>query len=315
MASSFRKVDPSQFKRCWQGISYASEDPRQVLDIYLPNEGDGPFPLIVFIHGGGWVSGDRRESTMPGVFKVMSQGYALACIEYRLAPEATWPEPLEDVRCAIRFLRAHANEYELKADKIAVWGNSAGAHLANMVAALAGRPMFSGRRLGYMEQSDAVQCVISLYSPLDMYQIALCDRTIDEDQQMATGGVAGQPGVPDDMNKPHNMLMGFNILRNPEAAVIASPMAFVSEDFPPALYMHGIEDQIVPYTQSVAMAKKVNYLCGDDRAKLRLFENAMHGAPSMKTDESVNEVLDFVDSVIWDGVHERTALPETIDFL
>ena len=66
---SFREIDPSQFERCYLDVPYASEDSRQVLDIWLPNEGEGPFPLIVFVHGGGWVSGNKRENNMPGVFK------------------------------------------------------------------------------------------------------------------------------------------------------------------------------------------------------------------------------------------------------
>lgn len=88
MASYFHEIDPTQFKRYWLDVSYADHDPRQKMDIWLPDEGDGPFPLIVFVHGGGWVGGDKRENTMPGAFKVMSQGYALACIEYRIAPIA-----------------------------------------------------------------------------------------------------------------------------------------------------------------------------------------------------------------------------------
>ena len=97
MASFFKEIDPAQFKRYWLDVPFG-EDPRQTMDIWLPDEGEGPFPLIVFVHGGGWVGGDKRENTMPGAFKVMSQGYALACINYRIAPDVVWPAPLEDVR-------------------------------------------------------------------------------------------------------------------------------------------------------------------------------------------------------------------------
>ena len=70
---SFREIDPTQFVRYFLDVPYADEDPRQVMDVWLPNEGEGPFPLIVFVHGGGWVSGNKRENTMPGVFKFPSQ--------------------------------------------------------------------------------------------------------------------------------------------------------------------------------------------------------------------------------------------------
>lgn len=313
---SFREIDPAQFKRCYLDVPYASEDPRQVLDLWLPNEGEGPFPLIVFVHGGGWVSGNKRENTMPGVFKLPSQGYAVACVEYRLVPDVRWPEPLEDVRAAIRFLRAHAAEYNLNAENIALMGNSAGGHLACMVAALAGRPIMNGRRYGNLDQSDAAQCLISVYSPTDMYQLDLCDRTTPEDQAAATDGhtARGDTGEKG-MGKMHNQLMGVSCIDNPEIAATASPIKFVNRNFPPAYFLQGVQDHIIPYTQSVAMVRMVNETCGEDHARLKLFPNADHGAEEMKTDEEINLILDFIDQHIWPGKHERTPLPKEIAVL
>ena len=313
MESPFKEIDPSQFTRHWLDVPYANEDPRQVLDLWLPNEGKGPFPLIVFVHGGGWVSGNKRENTMPGVFKFPSQGYAVACVEYRLVPDVRWPEPFEDVRAAVRFLRAHATEYNLAAEKIAIMGNSAGGHLANMVAAMAGRPMLQGRRYGNLDQSDAVQCLISIYSPTDLYQCDLCDRTTAEDQAIATGGMAarGDDGTKG-MGSPQNQLIGMACIDNPQVAAGASPIAYVNADFPPALYLHGIQDHVVPYTQSVAMARMVNEKCGAGHAVLELFPECDHGAPELKTDQVIDRILDFIDSAIWEGEHKRTALPADI---
>lgn len=313
MESPFKQVDPAQFKHHWLDLRYADDDPRQALDLWLPDEGEGPFPLIVFVHGGGWVSGDKRENTMPGVFKFPSQGYAVACVEYRLVPDVRWPEPLEDVRAAIRFLRAHALEYNLKADKIAIMGNSAGGHLSCMVSALAGRPMLNGRRYGNLDQSDAVQCLISVYSPTDLYQCDLCDRSTAEDQAIATGGLAtrgdnGEKG----MWRPQNQLVGASCFGNPALAAAASPISYVTADFPKALFMHGIQDHVVPYGQSVGMARMVNEKCGEGRAVLELFSDADHGDPSMKTNEVVDRIIDFIDEVLWEGPRVRTPLPDEI---
>ena len=313
MESPFTQIDPSQFKRHWLDVSYASDDPRQAVDIWLPNEGEGPFPLIIFVHGGGWVSGDKRENTMPGIFKFPSQGYALACVEYRLVPDVRWPEPLEDVRAAIRFLRAHAAEYNLKTDKIALMGNSAGGHLSCMVSALAGRPFMNGRRYGNLDQSDAVQCLIAVYPPTDLYQCDLCDRSTKEDQLMASGGLAARGDTGEKgMSNPQNQLMGVSCFDNPEVAATGSPIKYVNENFPKAYFLHGIKDHIVPYTQSVSMARMVNEKCGTGHAKLELFPDATHGDPSMKTDEVMNRILDFIDEVLWEGAHERTELPEDV---
>lgn len=308
MSGYFTAIDPHQYKHYWLDVPYGN-DPRQSMDIWLPDEGDGPFPLIVFTHGGGWVGGDKRDNTMPGVFKVMSQGYALACVNYRIAPDVVWPAPLEDVRAVLRFLRAHADEYQLKTDKIAAWGNSAGAHINNMIAALNNRPIMKGKELGNPEVDDSIQCLVSLYGPTDMYQIDLCNRLSEDDVVDATGGTELASDQGEGMVFPHNLIMGFKNSRNPAASSFGSPINFVTEDFPPAFLLHGIKDPVVPYTQSVAFMNKINETCHEKRAKLRLFEDAIHGDPEMKTDEVVNEILDFIDTYIWEGEHKRTKLP------
>lgn len=310
MASFFKEIDPTQFKRYWLDVPFG-EDPRQTMDIWLPDEGDGPFPLIVFVHGGGWVGGDKRENTMPGAFKVMSQGYALACINYRIAPDVVWPAPLEDVRGGLRYLRAHAEEYQLKTDKIAGWGNSAGAHILNMIAALSGRPIMKGNYLGNEDQDDSIQCLVSLYGPTDMYQADLCNMLSEEDVVNATGGTE-VAATGEGMVFPHNLIMGFKNSKNPVAAAYGSPINFVTDQFPPAFLLHGLSDPVVPYVQSVSFMNKINETCNEKRCSLKLFPNAVHGDEAMKTDEVVNEILDFIDSQLWEGEHERTELPHEI---
>lgn len=312
----FKPIDPTQYPNHWLDVPYAQVDSRQVMDIWLPDEGDGPFPVLMFIHGGSWYFGDKRENTMPGVFKVMSQGYALVCLEYRLAPAYRWPAPLYDTRTAIRFIRAHAAEYRLDPGKIAVMGNSAGAHLACMVAAVGGTAIMKGEELGYAEFDDSIQCLVGVYSPTDLVKI-------DEDDWLTLSGlekthgnyVADCDSVPD-MEKPHNMLLGYSARKNPTAAAAAGPINFVTERFPPTYLIHGICDQLVPYTQSVALWRKVNDICGEGRARIELFPGCVHGDPAMKTDEVMNRILDFVDANLWEGEHQRSPLPpnpRTID--
>ena len=307
----FPNVDPSQFGNAYLDVPYAHDDPQQTLDLYLPSTGTGPHPLIVFIHGGGWVSGDKRRATWPELFKAVYQGYALACVEYRLAPTATWPAQIDDVRCAIRFLRANDAAYHLKTDKIAVVGCSAGAHLATMLAAVGGGAILRDPNAPWRAESDAIQCLVSLYAPTDLYQLDLCDRTTKEEQAVATDGATahlsdGEPG----MDKPHNLLLGFRALTNPEAAAIASPAKFVSSAFPPAYFAHGIADHVVPYTQSVAMAKLVNEACGEGRAELTLYPDADHGEPVMKTDGRTDEMITFIDRTLRSGSHRHVPMDE-----
>lgn len=96
----------------------------------------------------------------------------------------------------------------------------------------------------------------------------------------------------------------------------SSPINYITEAFPPAYYLQGLRDQIVPYTQAISMWRKINMVCENGRAKLELFPEATHGDELMKTDDVMNRVLDFVDSHLWEGEHKRTALrpdPKAID--
>lgn len=312
MGTKFYDLDPAQFKRCWLDVPYANQDPRQVMDIYLPDEGEGPFPLIIFCNGGGWVQQNKRNNTMPGPFQAVSQGYALASISYRLAPGVTFPAFVYDVKAAIRFLRAHAAEYQLKTDKIAAWGNSAGGHILNTVAATGTRHMLEDLTMGNPEQSSSIQCLVSMYAPTDMYQLDLGNRISEEEAKNLTNTDVGQKDTREGMNFPHNMCMGFKLSRNPAGAAYGSPVNYVTEDFPPAYFMHGISDPVVPYTQSTCMWNMVNQTCGAGHAKLRLFEGADHGHPSMKTNEVTDELISFIDQYLWEREHVHTPLPDLV---
>lgn len=112
------------------------------------------------------------------------------------------------------------------------------------------------------------------------------------------------------MGKMHNQLMGVSCMDNPEIAATASPIKFVNEDFPPAYFLQGVQDRIIPYTQSVSMVRMINEKCGVGHAELKLFPNADHGAAEMKTDEEVDLILDFIDRHIWGGGASAYAPPE-----
>lgn len=316
MESPFKEIDPTQFKRYWLDVAYADQHPRQIMDIWLPDEGDGPFPLVVFVHGGAWMFGNKRENTMPSLFKFMQQGYALACLQYRTAPESHWPLPLYDVRAAIRFLRANAEKYNLKADKIALLGNSAGGQISNVVAALNGRDIMKGKELGNPDVDDSVQCLVNFFAPSDMYAIDLTDfgpATMVADKTEETTTIETDGGDP--MKKPHNIMLGYPALDNRVLADTASGIKYVKDDFPPAYFLHGLKDTVVPISQSVSMWRTVNRVCGEGHAKLEIFPEAGHGDPMMKTDEVMSRTLDFIDQYLWEGEHNRPPFPPDVKLL
>ena len=157
-------VDVSVVKRKWLDVPYASQSPSQVLDIYLPETGDGPFPTYIFIHGGAYIAGDKQDLQFLMGIDGVNRGYAVVSVEYRKALESKAPNALYDVKAAIRFLKAHAAEYCLDPERFALGGDSAGAHYAAFAAATASARLFS-RQGGRPSRSRATTCGCAASQP------------------------------------------------------------------------------------------------------------------------------------------------------
>ena len=292
-------IDITRFPRRWEDLRYAERSEAQTLDLFLPDSGDGPFPLIVLVHGGGWCSGSKRGTTMECAFRCLSQGFALASIAYRFATDKPLPAMVHDVKAAIRYLRAHESELHLAADRIVIWGNSSGGHVANMIAATGHHPgLVDDLSLGNAGCSSAVQGLISWYAPVDMLQLDLCDALPPEENLRWL-----EPGAFDDaaatkLPTMQSIAIGCIPRFNPQAAMAASPIDYVDNSFPPALFQHGCADPIIPFTQSVAMWKRVNDVCGPGHACLELFDGATHGDPRIKAPENIDRCLDFARRIV-----------------
>ncbi|MFI5156185.1 MAG: alpha/beta hydrolase fold domain-containing protein, partial [Chitinophagales bacterium] len=125
-------------KNKWLDIAYASISPAEKLDIYIPNTGNGPFPIILAIHGGAFKMGDKASGEITPMLEGLTRGYALVSINYRMSGEAKAPKLIQDVKAAIRWIRANAKQYKLNPDKIAAWGSSAGGHLSSLAGTSGG---------------------------------------------------------------------------------------------------------------------------------------------------------------------------------
>lgn len=310
METVFKRIDPTQYAHAWEDIPYAHQDPLQRLHIYTPGD-EGNYPLLVYVNGGGWVQQLTRHNTIPGVWKAPSQGYALASIGYRLAPKNTWPAPLYDLKTAIRFLRAHADEYGYNADTLVAWGNSAGGHLISMCAATNNVPAFEDLTMGTPDQSSSLQGVILFYAPSDLYLNELETFIPNtEIQRMAESPhdlCDPRPG----MDNLGNIELGCRAFDNPAVAAQASPIHYVTPNYPPTYLVHGMADPIIPYTQSTRLWNKIRFLSGDEsRAQLELFPAVGHGDPIMKTDDVTRRMFDFVDTIVYGSVQDRAPLGE-----
>ena len=209
---------------------------RQKLDLYLPEKGDGPFPLIVWIHGGGWTAGDKNGCP-PLTQGFVARGYAAASLDYRLSGDAIFPAQIEDCKAAIRWLRAHAKEYRIDPTHVGVWGSSAGGHLVALLGTAGDIKEFdTGENL---DQSSRVQAVSDFFGPTDFVQ-------------MDAHAVKGTPLIHDEARSPESKLVGGPIQDKAFAAKVqsANPVRYVTKDDPPFLIVHGDADPLVPHHQS-----------------------------------------------------------------
>ncbi|MBI1348627.1 alpha/beta hydrolase fold domain-containing protein [bacterium] len=258
--------------------------PRQQVDLYLPKQqlDNKPLPVIVWIHGGGWKSGDRLQQSqlvqflMRGADGSALGRYAGVSIGYRLTDEARWPSQIHDCKAAIRWIRGHAKELGLDPDRIGVVGASAGGHLASLLGTSGDVKELEGTLGEFTTLSSRVTCVVNLCGPQDFTKGLMLDRS-------------GQP-VPNDPLVVG--LLGGTITEQHAAAVAASPVTWVSTDDPPFLTIHGTADAVVHFTSH---AKSIHVALQQKQVSSSLITviGGDHGSPA-KT-EPLQRILPFLD--------------------
>ena len=212
-----------------------SDDPRQQLDLYLPEQPGvaEPLPVIAFLHGGGWRTGSRIMARPQVLSHVVSGRYAAVSIGYRLSWQDTWPAQIHDAKAAIRWIRAHADDYGLDPARICAMGPSAGGHLAALLGTTNGVAAVEGSLGAYGGESSSVQCAVDFFGPTDLTR--------------------SRPDRGDPEGSAIQALFGARPEERPEHARAASPLLHVDADDPPFLIVHGTEDPLVAYSESVAL--------------------------------------------------------------
>lgn len=277
------QIDVDKIKRKFLDVPYASQSPNQLLDIFLPPEGDGPFPTIIYIHGGGFYLGDKRDAQLHSPYEGINRGYAVASIRYRLAGEAKFPAGLFDVKAAIRFLRANALTYGLDGDMFGSCGDSAGGYYAVMAAATQDNPAFEDFSMGNACYSSTVQTVVSWFGVFDIVAHARDTKMSGEPN----------PAIPD----IGQIWLGAPVDEISGLAYFVNPMHFITPAFPPTYLLHGTKDSVVPVSQAYELEACLRQICGSDRVKLEIMNGYNHGGfePRWNEKENIDKVYAFFD--------------------
>lgn len=268
-----------RFTPTHQDVVYASPNGiDQLLDVYVP-EGDGPFPTLVWVHGGGWQNGNKN-SARPAL-EFLDEGYAVASLDYRLSGVATFPAQIQDCKAGLRFLRAHAAEYKLDPDRFCAMGSSAGGHLVALLGTSGGEASFE---VGdHLDQSSRVQAVVDYYGPTDLVAF------------VKTPGYEGHARP----TSPESKLLGFVPTERPEEAAKANSITYVDPDDPPFLILHGTHDPTVPPDQSRLLHEALD-AAGVENT-LRFLEGAKHGGPEFFATDVVEQVRQFLNHHLQGG--------------
>ncbi|GGN76152.1 hypothetical protein GCM10010112_48120 [Actinoplanes lobatus] len=251
------------------------------LDLFRPPV-DGPLPLVIWVHGGAWRYGTNKHDgpqLAPARIgdRILAAGYALARVTYRLSAEATFPAPLHDVKAAVRWLRRNAADLGLDRSRFAIWGESAGGHLAALVALTGDDPTVGDHDPGV---SDAVRAGVLWYAPSNLLTMAA---------QNHPHGLQDHD-APD---SPESRLVGGPVQEMPKESAAASPASYVSPNAPPLLLVHGDQDRVVPVGQSRELHERLTAVGAP--AELRIVPGADHCFVGADLAPLVHEGLAFLD--------------------
>jgi len=280
-------ANTDRIRRKHLDLAYANRSSSQRLDIYLPDQGDGPFPVIVAIHGGAFMRCDKADAQVQPMLEGLKRGYAVVSINYRLSWEAHFPALVHDAKAAVRWIRAQAEAYHFRPDRLAAWGGSAGGYLSTMLGVSAGVPGLEDLSLGNAEQPSDVQAVVAWFGPTDFLRM---------DEQLEASGFLPPKGMRhSEPDSPESLLLGHPITVVPELVRAANPETYVRPGLPPFFLQHGSLDTVVPVQQSVKLAARLENALGADRVRLELLPGAGHADPQFEAPGNVEKVLDFLD--------------------
>lgn len=234
--------------------------------------------------------GSNTGGDLASMLEGVNHGYAVVTVNYRLSGEETFPGAISDVKAAIRYIKAHASEYNLDSENIAVWGDSAGGNLAALAGTSGDTDELNGDNTENLEYSSEVQAVVDWFGPLNFLAM---------DEQFAAAGVTPKMGATSTESSPESKYIGQLITEVPEVVAAANPSTYITSNDSAAFYIqHGDADTNVPMQQSIDFANDLKAVLGEDKVTLDILEGASHGGGTFDTTENLNKIFAFLDRVL-----------------
>ena len=260
-------------------ITYATVNGEDLkLNLSRPKNAAGKLPCIIVIHGGAWRGGNRTQHD-DLTWNFAKAGYVSATLSYRLVPKHTFPAQVQDVKAAVRFLRAHADEYNIDVDRLGAVGFSAGAHLSLMLGTMDKSDGLDDVG-AHQDQSSKVQCVVQYFGPAD-FNLRLPD--------------ASRPLVVD--------FLGGTKEQKPDSYNRASPVTYVSPGDAPVLTYQGTKDPLVPHDQAVALVEAMTKAGVPGRVELLI--GASHGWPNPELNRTIHGTFAFFEQHLKNAAQKR----------
>lgn len=252
-----------------ENVMYA-DSPFALMDIYFPDNMQDKCPVFIEVHGGAWYFGQKSSIEFRPFLMGLEKGYVCVSLDYTLSPEGIYPQAVVEIKKAIDYLKKNADKYNIDAEKIALWGGSAGAHLA----ALAAYSTDTGYLKVESDNADSAVNVLVLWYGCHNYYLG---KRLDEWIYHNFFGTADLSEVSGEL-------------------VLSNPNCHVTANAPYTLLQHGLIDAVVPYEQSVCLYNTLKSIAGEEKCRLDLLEDCDHADIKMFAPDNIEKVFDYIDS-------------------
>ena len=277
------EADVSHIKNKRLDLRYGSGHPRQVFDIYYPEQDEGPFPVLLHFHGGGFAIGDKRDFHIAELLAAVEHGYAFASCNYRRSGDAPFPAAVLDCRTFVDYLHQNASALNIDAERMCAFGGSAGGNLSALFAM--NIPQFLGEE---KTMNVGVACAVDWFGPTDF-------RAMDE-QARANGVSFADHDQP---FSPESQYAGGALQElDPAFLAKANPISYINEKMCPLLIQHGRMDKLVPFRQSEMLYEAIAEKLGQGRAIFLPLDTAEHDDPLFKSKENMDIMWAFLDKYL-----------------